>query len=122
MKRKHGQPNKRSTTMFWMKPVLTSLVPLTHTRRVAAMGLIGCLMLAFLPLGCANSIETAPLRYRTQHQNARHLLPDLTVERLQACVEEYGHQLPSESIRVEATVQVDDEGRNLGLKVVEGFP
>lgn len=85
------------------------------------MGLVGCLVLAFLPIGCTNSIEMAPVHYREQHQNDSHLLPDITIERLQACVERYGHQLESEFYRVEAKVQVDQEGRNHGL-VLEGFP
>lgn len=47
----------------------------TFTRRVGAMGLFGCLVLAFLPLGCTNSIEMAPVHYREQHPSDRHLLP-----------------------------------------------
>lgn len=91
------------------------------TRRMTAMGLLGCLMLAFLPLGCMNSIAMAPVRYREQHPNARHLLRDITVERLQACVETHGDQLESDSSRVEATVQVDQYGRHFSL-LVEGIP
>jgi len=99
------------------------MLGMKHVRavRVAAMGLLGCLILAVLPVGCTKSIEMAPVRYRAQHQNARHLLRDITVERLQECVEKYGYQLQSESIDVEATVQVDDEGRHKGL-VVKGIP
>ncbi len=107
--------------MRTMRHVTTGLITLVRARRVAAIALLGCLLLALTPLGCTNSIEMAPARYREQHPNARHLLRDITVERLQECFEKYGHQLASESSRVEATVRVDQEGRSLSL-LVEGIP
>lgn len=107
--------------MLWMKQGMTSLLTLTLTRRVAAMGLIGCLMLAFTPLGCANSIETAPLRYREQHRNDGHLLPDITVQRLQACVEKYGHQLEPRFYRVDAKVKANQNAQ-IRNAAVEGIP
>jgi hypothetical protein len=103
--------------MFWMRSLVTRFVTLTLRRRVAAMGLLGCLMLAFLPIGCANSIETAPLRYREQHQNDGHLLPDITVQRLQACVEEYGRQLEPRSYRVEAKVKANQNAQIRDVEV-----
>ncbi len=103
--------------MFWMRSVVMTLVTLTLRRRVAAVGLLGCLMLAFLPVGCANSIETAPLRYRAQHQNDGHLLPDITVQRLQACVEKYGHQLEPQSYRVEAKVKANQDAQIRNVEV-----
>lgn len=90
-------------------------------QQLGAIGILAGMISSFSPLGCASSIETAPLRYRDRHQNNGHLLPAITVERLQACLEEYGGQLDDDSLRVEATVQVDQAGqtRNVG---VTGIP
>lgn len=106
--------------MPWMKHAIVTMMRIALVW-MSVIGVAACLLLAFVPFGCASSIETAPLRYREQHQNARHLLPDITVERLQACVEEYGSQLEPQSYRVEAKVQVDPEGRKQDV-VVGGIP
>lgn len=64
-------------------------------------------------------METAVTRYRDENSGAR--IPDITAERLQGCVEEFGGQLTAESNRVLATVQVDPEGRTQGVTVA-GVP
>lgn len=106
--------------MLWMKHAIVNMMRMALSW-MSVIGVAACLMLAFVPFGCAGSIETAPLRYREQHQNARHLLPDITVERLQACVEEHASQLEPQPYRVEAKVQVDQEGRKQDI-VVGGIP
>jgi hypothetical protein len=93
-------------------------------RRIAVMVLAGCLALAFLPLGCASSIGTASLRYRKQHQNDDRRLPDMTIERLQECVETYGEQLgpldPPLS-HAKGHVQVTPEGEVVDIQLT-GIP
>lgn len=85
-----------------------------RTRTFAACGLLACGALAIAP-GCGASNESVVTRYREENSGAR--IPDITAERLQGCVEEFGGQLEAESNRVEATVQVDAEGRTQGVSV-----
>jgi hypothetical protein len=117
--------------MLWIKRVITSLITviaslitLTLTRFVAAMGLIGCLFMAFMPVGCTSSIEQASLRYRAQNQNETHLLRDFTVERLQECVETYGKELrhlDPPFAHAKAHIQVSQEGQVVDVQVT-GIP
>ena len=110
--------------MLWIKHVITRLMALMFTRFVAAMGLLGCLFMAFMPVGCSSSIEQASLRYRAQNQNETHLLRDSTVERLQECVETYGkelRQLDPPFAHAKAHVQVTPEGEVVDVQVT-GIP
>ena len=75
-----------------------------------------------MPTGCSSSIPPAPELYRLQNQtNNRALLPDVTVERLQACVDESATNLDDGAKRVEATVQVNQDGQVLNV-TLEGVP
>jgi hypothetical protein len=109
--------------MLGIKHVLTRMTS-TVMQSIAVIGLLGCLILAFLPLGCARSIRNAPIRYRAQHQYDAHLLRDITVERLQECVEAYGEQLgpldPPFS-HANGHVQVTPEGKVLDVQLT-GIP
>ena len=89
-------------------------------RRIAAMGLLGCAFVGFVPFGCSSSIERVPLRYREETKGPR--LPDITVERLQACVDEYGRQqLEERTYRIDAKVKSDRDGRILDVHM-DGIP
>ena len=88
-------------------------------KQIAAWGFLGCTLLGVVPVGCGSSLESAPMRYRAAHDGPR--LPDITVERLQHCFEEYGHEFEDSSIRVDTKIQVDSEGRKLGMDTT-GLP
>lgn len=92
---------------------------MTKTRHLAAWGLLGCAMMAMTPLGCANSVESAPIRYRAQSRGP--YLPDATVEGLQGCVDNHADELMEGPHHVKAHMQVDSEGRKLDFKVT-GIP
>ncbi len=49
------------------------------------------------------------------------LIPAITAERLQACATEYGQQLDGQSYGVQATVQVDQDGRVVNV-ALDGMP
>ncbi len=106
--------------MHWMKHA-AKIERLALIRKIASVGLAAGMMAVFVSTGCTSSIEKAPLRYREQHQNGGHLLNDITIERLQGCVEEFGEQLSQDSLRVGATVRVDHDGRIKGVTVA-GIP
>ena len=93
--------------MLWMKHLLSTM---TVVRSMSALGLAACLALAFVPIGCTNSILMAPARYHEQNPGAIDLLPSITVERLQECVEQYGHQLDGSSYQVHVEVHEDPDG------------
>jgi hypothetical protein len=109
--------------MFWMKHVLKT-VTLPIVRWLSVTGLLACGTLAFMPLGCMSSTQQAARRYRAQHQDDGHLLRDITVERLQECVEAYGEQLgpldPPFS-HANGHVQVTPEGQVLDVQLT-GIP
>lgn len=90
-------------------------------RWVSVIGFVGCVLPALIPFGCANTVTNASIRYRARHGNRGLLIPDITVERLQACVEEYGAQLEQDSLRVGAIVQVDQDGQTKNVRV-NGIP
>ncbi len=57
---------------------------------------------------------------QNQH-NSRQRLPDITVEKLQACTEEGANDIEDGFIRARATVQVGEEGQVLNV-FVDGIP
>ena len=75
---------------------------------LGGLGMWGLMFLAMTPLGCGNTIERIPLRYRETTEGPR--LPDITVERLQACFEEHKGQLGDQSYRIESKVKVNSGG------------
>ena len=93
--------------MLWTKH-LSSTMTWTVVRSMSALA--ACLALAFVPIGCTNSILMAPARYHEQNPDAVDLLPSITVERLQECVEQYGHQLDGSSYQVHVEVHEDPDG------------
>lgn len=97
------------------------MMVVTLGRWLSMMGLLGCCILPFMPIGCANSIEQAPVRYHEQHPHSGDRLPDITVERLQACFEDHNDQIEQDSLRVGATVQVDPDGQ-IQRVIVTGIP
>jgi hypothetical protein len=72
------------------------------------------LTLAFVPFGCASSIE-APRLYQVATRD-ESLVPSITAERLQACLETYQDQFSSGNIRVRYRVSVDKQGRVLSVE------
>lgn len=75
-------------------------------RSIAALGFVGCTVLACMPIGCASQIEHPPLR---QPSSSGPQVPERTVARLQECVDEYASKLDGESYFLHATVQVDEQ-------------
>ncbi|HMY21087.1 MAG TPA: hypothetical protein PKA58_32410 [Polyangium sp.] len=104
-----------------MKPKPNRRPLRSFLRLSAAIGATGLLSMG-MPTGCSSSIPPAPELYRLQNQtNNRALLPDVTVERLQACVDESATNLDDGAKRVEATVQVNQDGQVLNV-TLEGVP
>jgi len=95
--------------MLWIKRVMSALITLIGTlRRIAAMGLLGCLMLPFVPLGCGSRL--GPVTASQAQQEGKAPVPPATVERLKACVEEYGEQLPPGSLTIHPVIKADKHG------------
>ena len=104
-----------------MKPKPNRRPLRSFLRLSAAIGATGLLSIG-MPTGCSSSIPPAPELYRLQNQtNNRALLPDVTVERLQACVDESATNLDDGAKRVEATVQVNQDGQVVNV-TLEGVP
>jgi hypothetical protein len=104
-----------------MKPKPNRRPLRSFLRLSAAIGATGLLSMG-MPTGCSSSIPPAPELYRLQNQtNSRVLLPDVTVEQLQACVDESATNLDDGAKRVEATVQVNQDGQVLNV-TLEGVP
>jgi hypothetical protein len=76
--------------------------------RLASVGFAALMMLGFLPLGCGGGL--GHVTARQEASNNRPLLPGKTVERLQACVAEYGKQVGPGHYRFNPLVRVDEEG------------
>ena len=95
--------------MLWIKRLRTTLITLIATmRRVAAMGLLGCLMLAFVPVGCGSRL--GPITAMQAQSDGRPPVPRATVERLKACMEEYGEQLAPGSHSIHLVIKTDKNG------------
>ena len=95
--------------MLWMKRLMTTLTTLIATmRRVAAMGLLGCLMLAFMPIGCGSRF--GPVTAMQAQSDGRPPVPRATVERLKACMEQYGEQLAPGSHSIHMVIKTDKNG------------
>lgn len=93
---------------------------MNRARHVAAWGLIGCAMLAIMPMGCANTLETATVRHG--HANSGNRLPDITVERLKKCVVDYEPEFAwYRYANVDANVQVNEDGLIVNV-TTEGIP
>lgn len=96
--------------------------PLGFMRHVSAVVGTATLMSIAAPTGCTSSTTSAPQRYHLQNSNSRRpFLSDTTVERLQACAEEFAGNLEDGTIRVDATVRVNQDGR-IQKVIVEGVP
>jgi hypothetical protein len=77
-------------------------------RSLAALGLLGCLLLAFVPIGCASTLEHPPLKQQSSSATGPQV-PARTVARLQECVDEYADQLEGHSYRMRANVKIGQE-------------
>ncbi|MDC0741757.1 hypothetical protein [Polyangium mundeleinium] len=73
-------------------------------RNVLSFGVLGCATAALVPLGCAAKI------LHPAQPDDRPRVPDATAERLRACVEEFGGDLPRGYYTFDYTVTVDEEG------------
>jgi len=83
-------------------------------RGLLSLGLLGCVMLVFVPLGCA-----AKIVYPATSQGPR--MPDATAERLRACVDEVGGALRSGHYMFDYKVLADREGRIVDVEA-KGVP
>ncbi|MRG95775.1 hypothetical protein [Polyangium spumosum] len=77
-------------------------------RTLFSFGLLGCAMLALVPLGCA-----ATIRHRADD---RPRVPAATAERVRACIDELGGELGTGYYTFDTTVKVDEEGRVVEVK------
>ncbi|MDC0746961.1 hypothetical protein [Polyangium mundeleinium] len=75
-----------------------------RVRTLLSLGLLGCAMLALVPLGCGAKIV------HPATQDDRPRVPDATAERLRACVDELGGELRAGSYTFDVTVKVDEDG------------
>lgn len=75
---------------------------------LASVGFARWIVLALMPLGCGGGL--GHVTARQESSNNRPVLPDRTVERLQACVAEYGDQFGPGHYRFNPHVRVDQEG------------
>ena len=80
-----------------------------RVRSFLSFGLLGCATMALVPLGCGATITN-----RAASEGPR--VPDATAERLRACVEEFGGELPRGEFTFDATVRVDEEGHVVDVK------
>ncbi|MDC0747283.1 hypothetical protein [Polyangium mundeleinium] len=71
-----------------------------------ALGLLGCLTLSLLPLGCSSAKI-----YRPSVPDDRPRVPEATAERLRACVDELKSTIEPGYYTLDASVKVDQEGR-----------
>ncbi|WP_342763989.1 hypothetical protein [Polyangium sorediatum] len=75
-----------------------------RTRTLLSLGLLGCVTMALVPLGCG-----AKITYPAASEGPR--VPDATAERLRACADEFGGDLDRGSYTFDYKVLVDEEGR-----------
>jgi hypothetical protein len=75
---------------------------------LAAVGLAGWMMLGLVPPGCGGGLGRVTARQDPSED--RPAVPDMTVERLQECVREYGGQLAPGRYSFRPNVQVDRDG------------
>jgi hypothetical protein len=95
---------------LWLWTLVASLPQrfFVAMRSLAALGLRGCLLLAFVPMGCASTLEHPPLKQQSSSATGPQL-PKKTVARLQECVDEYADQLEGHSYRMRANVKIGEE-------------
>ncbi|MDC3960029.1 hypothetical protein [Polyangium jinanense] len=79
-------------------------------RSLLSVGLVACATMALVPLGCA-----AKIRYPVQ-QDDRPRVPDATAERLRACVDEFGGDLPRGEFTFDVALTVDEDGQVVDVK------
>ncbi len=75
-------------------------------RAIPMAGFRGSVALGLIALGCGGVEPTI----RPQSASDRPAVPQITAERLQACVKEYGHQLDGGSWAFSPKLQVDRDG------------
>ena len=79
-----------------------------NMRTIAAMGFLGCATTALLPVGCGSRL--GPVRASLSRPDGRAPVPGATVERLKACMEEYGEQLGPGSHAIHPVIKADKNG------------
>ncbi len=94
--------------MLWIKRVMTTIL-LTVARCLSVIGFVGCVMLAFVPLGCGSGLF-GEVHAQQAPSIRRPAVPEWTVERLKACMHEYGGQLEPRQHVFSPNIQVNREG------------
>ena len=85
-----------------------------------AFGLLGCVMLVFLPLGCGGIDENA--RVSRPVSEAGLKLPENTLMRLQECADEYAPRLGSSEYKLDFAMEADTSGRVLQMTKTQMDP
>ena len=91
-----------------------------RTRLTLAFGLLCCLTLGFLPLGCGGVDESAQVQQPVMAEGLK--LPESTLAGLQACADEYAPRLPSSKYELSVAVEVSSSGQVVKMTTSQAKP
>ena len=83
----------------------------------AAVRLAAWMMLGLMPLGCGGGLDQVSVRQDASDH--RPAVPDTTILRLRGCVADHGGQLDPGCYYLNTQVQVDRDGINQGVSMVD---